>query len=280
METSSEIKQESVVEPAAQEIVNKVEEGTDEPTPMNTSTETKPEVSQVGEVAQESPPAQMDAKDRPELEMEIENPPDPSSCPSAQPLTIQDKINMDTSLAQHSTENESLDVHVDDTQNDLDADIQSVKSSKSNTTENKADIKEEAKSTDASEIKQNTEMKVEVSADTESKTEGASADSAEKVETVKTEDIKIENDNAPTTVDKSFTSTEQSATTEPTKDDTTGKTDKQGPTSDTGNNPAETKRSVWFVSTLFVKIIYIMLFVSVLLKGYFFIMIIPLMQNW
>ncbi|CAE1316081.1 SAFB-like transcription modulator,Scaffold attachment factor B1,Scaffold attachment factor B2 [Acanthosepion pharaonis] len=50
-------------------------------------------------------------------------PPTPTSVPCVAPLTLKDTINMDTSTAQQSEENESLIVHVDDTQNDLDADL-------------------------------------------------------------------------------------------------------------------------------------------------------------
>ena len=50
-------------------------------------------------------------------------PPTPTSVPCVAPLTLTDTINMDTSTAQQKEENESLIVHVDDTQNDLDADL-------------------------------------------------------------------------------------------------------------------------------------------------------------
>ncbi|CAM1323821.1 Uncharacterised protein PB.7786, partial [Pycnogonum litorale] len=56
------------------------------------------------------------------------SPPRPETAPVVVPLTVEDTIKLDTSQVPRPDDNVSLIVHVDDTQNDLDADL--VKSSK------------------------------------------------------------------------------------------------------------------------------------------------------
>ncbi|XP_021361650.1 scaffold attachment factor B2-like isoform X4 [Mizuhopecten yessoensis] len=95
---------------------------------------------------------------------DIDAPPDPASVVPLVPLTIEDKIKMDTSQGLQTEENESLDVHVDDTQNDLDADLLgSEKSEKKESAPTEAKVeekKEEEKEEATPEIKDG-ETKVE-----------------------------------------------------------------------------------------------------------------------
>ncbi|CAI9735049.1 scaffold attachment factor B1 isoform X2 [Octopus vulgaris] len=90
-------------------------------------------------------------------------PPTPTSVPCIAPLTLEDTINMDTSIARKSEENESLILHVDDTQNDLDADI--VASKTNNKTDNasmdKVSGKTEVKKTDGSKVEERAKGKPE-----------------------------------------------------------------------------------------------------------------------
>ncbi|XP_036366413.1 SAFB-like transcription modulator isoform X6 [Octopus sinensis] len=90
-------------------------------------------------------------------------PPTPTSVPCIAPLTLEDTINMDTSIARKSEENASLILHVDDTQNDLDADI--VASKTNNKTDNasmdKVSGKTEVKKTDGSKVEERAKGKTE-----------------------------------------------------------------------------------------------------------------------
>ncbi|XP_014769868.1 scaffold attachment factor B1 isoform X2 [Octopus bimaculoides] len=69
------------------------------------------------------------------------------------PFALKDTVSMDTSTTQQSEENESLIVHVDDTQNDLDADLVASK--------DKVRGKTEAKKTDGSKVEERAKGKTE-----------------------------------------------------------------------------------------------------------------------
>ncbi|XP_052829891.1 scaffold attachment factor B2 isoform X3 [Octopus bimaculoides] len=79
--------------------------------------------------------------------------PSTPSVPHKVPFALKNKMNMDTSTTQQSEENESLIVHVDDTQNDLDADLVASK--------DKVRGKTEVKKTDGSKVEERAKGKTE-----------------------------------------------------------------------------------------------------------------------
>ncbi|CAI9735053.1 scaffold attachment factor B1 isoform X2 [Octopus vulgaris] len=82
-----------------------------------------------------------------------DNLPSTPSVPRKVPFALKDTVSMDTSTTQQGEENESLIVHVDDTQNDLDADLVASK--------DKVRGKTEAKKTDGSKVEERAKGKTE-----------------------------------------------------------------------------------------------------------------------
>ncbi|XP_036366411.1 scaffold attachment factor B1 isoform X4 [Octopus sinensis] len=82
-----------------------------------------------------------------------DNLPSTPSVPHKVPFALKDTVSMDTSTTQQGEENESLIVHVDDTQNDLDADLVASK--------DKVRGKTEAKKTDGSKVEERAKGKTE-----------------------------------------------------------------------------------------------------------------------
>lgn len=237
-------------------------EGTDVSTPVVKTeqiTPAKPPVKDIKPVVKDVKPKEEPAKAATPSEKapasnvvvkkeDVSAPPDPATVVPLVALTVEDKIKMDTSQGLQTEENESLDVHVDDTQNDLDADLFS--------SEKASQEKKDLSTTDAAKVEEKKE---------EGKEESGVKEGEAKVESV-----------TPDTEAKEDSSAGKDAKGEKKPADTKEENDTSKPAS----SSSTAKRSVWFVCPIYMYIILYYLEKSLLYSLHFFSLLCIVYKGW